>query len=520
MYRILSASKDSYITNKYVAGQQCTTSNVGQAGTLDLFKLYNETTIPGITSSIVESSALLVAFDYSNIESTPFVDITHPSFKCFLHLKNVYGGQTTPSNFTVEIWPLSKSFDEGRGSDVVAFRDLDTCNWISASSDAAWESPGASLSGTLGDTCDILVGTGLGARAFFERGDEDLFVDITEHVSASLAGLVTNHGFRISLSSSLEADTNTYFVKRFGSRQAFDRSLQPRIVVKSTSDILEDSSGFPLLNVSQSLFTYNQVADTYVNFFSGSSEITGPDCVLVKLEASKSFTYTTSSFSISHNATINHLTKSLATWTTQFSGSQLTSSFGTTIPGTYKSDMLVSTFEPSLRDYLSGSNSIEFKVSWTSLDGTVVYAQDYAIFNNVQGGFSNIQPKNWVLNITNLQQTYSKNVQTPTRLRVFIQNYDLTNALTKLPARTGSQIVKNLKWRLIEAYTKKVVIPFDSGTRLSYDRDGMYFDLWSSDLDLGQVYQIDFLVDSANTNTTPGEQTLLTNSAFRFKIVN
>ena len=168
---------------------------------------------------------------------------------------------------------------------------------------------------------------------------------------------------------------------------------------------------------------------------------------------------------------------------------------------------------------MSGSTALELKVTWTSLDSSVIYAEDWAYFNNLQGGFGNIQPKNWVINITNLQQTYSKNVTTPARLRLFIQNYDLTNALTKLPSRTPSQIVKNMKWRLIEAYTKKVVIPFDPCTRLSFDRDGMYFDIWTSDLDLNQVYQIDFLNDVDNS-LTPSEQTLFQNSAFKFKIVN
>ena len=267
--------------------------------------------------------------------------------------------------------------------------------------------------------------------------------------------------------------------------------------------------GFPLFNVSQSLFVYNQVNGVYSNFISGSTSLSGQDCLLLKLEASKSFTYTTSSWSTSHSASINHLTRSVASWSTQYSGSQVTSSFGVGIPGTYKSDMFVSTFDSSLRDYLSGSTAVELKVTWTSLDSSVVYAEDWAYF----------QPKNWVINITNLQQTYSKNVTTPASLRLFIQNYDLTNALTKLPSRTPSQIVKNMKWRLIEAYTKKVVIPFDPCTRLSFDRDGMYFDIWTSDLDLNQVYQIDFLNDVDNS-LTPSEQTLFQNSAFKFKIVN
>ena len=43
MYRILSASKDTYITNKIINSKfRATDANVGQAGTLDLFKLYAE----------------------------------------------------------------------------------------------------------------------------------------------------------------------------------------------------------------------------------------------------------------------------------------------------------------------------------------------------------------------------------------------------------------------------------------------------------------------------------------------
>ena len=46
MYRIISASKDTYITNKIINNAfKAEDANVGQAGTLDLFKLYNESLI-------------------------------------------------------------------------------------------------------------------------------------------------------------------------------------------------------------------------------------------------------------------------------------------------------------------------------------------------------------------------------------------------------------------------------------------------------------------------------------------
>ena len=43
MYRILTASKDTYITNKIINNSfRATDANLGSAGTLDLFKLYDE----------------------------------------------------------------------------------------------------------------------------------------------------------------------------------------------------------------------------------------------------------------------------------------------------------------------------------------------------------------------------------------------------------------------------------------------------------------------------------------------
>ena len=67
MYRILSASKDTYITNKIINNTfRATDSNVGQAGTLDLFKLYNENTLTG-SSEQTELTRLLLQFDLGKV---------------------------------------------------------------------------------------------------------------------------------------------------------------------------------------------------------------------------------------------------------------------------------------------------------------------------------------------------------------------------------------------------------------------------------------------------------------------
>ena len=62
MYRILTASKDTYITNKIINNSfRATDANLGSAGTLDLFKLYDENTI-GSETKPIELSRLLIKF--------------------------------------------------------------------------------------------------------------------------------------------------------------------------------------------------------------------------------------------------------------------------------------------------------------------------------------------------------------------------------------------------------------------------------------------------------------------------
>ena len=123
MYRILTASKDTYITNKIINNSfRATDANVGKASTLDLFKLYGEST-SGSVASPFELTRALLKFNLNPLRKLTgsFLDIGDSSFKCTLKLFDVYGGQTTPSNFKLIMFPLSRSFDEGVGLNVVDF---------------------------------------------------------------------------------------------------------------------------------------------------------------------------------------------------------------------------------------------------------------------------------------------------------------------------------------------------------------------------------------------------------------
>lgn len=539
MYRILSASKDTYIQNKIVAGERCTTSNVGQAATLDLYKLYDLQTTTStsydpvsgavyytLTSSDVELSRILIKFDYDTLQQITgsYLNTNDSSFKAYLSLKDVYGGQTTPSNFTITLMPLSKSWDEGRGSDVVAYRDLDTVNFISASSTTPWQMSGAmngSVSGTLGDALlDVYVSGNLGSgptaltvTQTFARGDEDLLMDVTTLVSAAMRATspIPNHGWRLSLSVAEETDSNTYFVKRFGAKQAQSTALRPQLIIKY-NDQIQDDIGNPQFNVSQSLFVYNRVDGVAQNFFSGSTEITGTNCLFLNLYAGKYITYTTNNWSTTHSASISHLTRSYYEITQSFTGSQVTIG-GIAETGIYNVNLNFSTVvDGALKNFLTGAKTQEFRYEWFANTGSFVYASGKATWKLPQGSASNFDEENWVVNVTNLKQLYGSTERA--RLRLFILDYNTEQAASRIPLKPKSMIFDNIMWQVRKAYTGEIIIPFDAqATLCSYDGEGMYFNLWMSDLFPGEVYELQFVINHG------GKDCLISKSGFIFKVM-
>lgn len=522
MYRILTASKDTYITDKFIAGSRSLTANVGQAGTLDLFKLYDETTVPGVTSSIVEKTKLLIKFDYSELQTLTgsILDFSSGSFKTFVVLKDVYGGQTTPSNFTIELLPLSKSFDEGRGTDVVAFRDLDVANWLTASlmPVVTWSQPGAGATGSLGEDVDVLVsgnlGTGLqnlGVTQNFNRGDENLKIDVTHLVSASLANIIPNNGFRLSFSQDEEEDNVTRFVKRFGSRHVLNKNLRPELVIEY-GDFINDPGNKPFFDMSSSLYLYNRIKGQNRNLFSGSVEITGANNLLMTLFASKSVKFFTSSFSPSHSASISYLTRSLVHVSRSYSGSQF--SFGN-LPqtGIYFAPFNLSVVEDQeIRTFVSSSSEVYFDVVWSSLDKTVEYARNGIRMKKIEGGFSNAMDINLVVNMTNLKDEY--NAQEIDRIRVFASDYNQELPGYRVPVVLDSVVISDMRWRVVRAFSREIVIPWSASTRMSTDREGMYFDFFFRDLPINEVYEFELLCV-----TDIGRDLSITNRGFRFKII-
>ena len=528
MRRILKCTKDTYITNKYINGTRVTDANVGQGGTLDLYKLFDETNIVGSTTGSVELTRLLLKFDIDQVKSiTGSVDINDRSkFKCLLSLSDIYGGQPTPSNFTVSLFPLALPFTEGRGQDVVGYRDADVANWLSASAGVGWNVTGAYASGTLSvdSNIDYYVSTsnaiaggfGLGVSQDFERGDENLVLDVTTLVSGTIAGYLPDNGFRLSFSTAEENDANTYFVKRFASRHVRDPFLHPTVEVLA-DDSVQDLELAAYFNRTTPLFVYNKVFGTYENFLSGSAEIVGYNTLLLTLIASRSITVSTTSWSETHSASITYNTSSVAYYSTSFTGSQYRTGDQWNT-GMYHADVLLNTTtDTTLATFLSqgDNNSVTFQPVWQSFDKTVTFsAGNGIVFKRIQGTGRNVAERNFVLNITNLKHYYTR--EEKARFRLFIQDYNTELQYSKMPLDLVSEVFNNVHWRLVQAYTRDTLVPFDTvcnSTRLSSDGGGMYFDCYMSDLEPNQVYELEFMI------VENGEQYLVINQGFRFKLI-
>jgi hypothetical protein len=489
MYKIIKADKDAYITDRVVDGERMTSANVGAAGSLDLFKLY------GFTSSgsnpNIELSRLLVHFNLDPVRdliSTNKIDVTNSSFACTLKLFDVNGGQPLPRNFKIVVHPLARSFDEGLGRDVVLYGDSDSCNFLSGSrSQGAWILSGANSGGGSLANVDYItsiisegITSSLEMTQTFTLGNEDLSVDVTKIISASLASIIPDEGFRIALTSSLENDHFSYFVKRFAARTAYNSDKRPQLIVRFDDSIQDDTNELTFDSFN-TIFLYNYVQGRLQNLYSASTMITGSSSLVLKLqtEISGGF-YDVMAFASQHklgNIPVN---------------------------GVYSASIMVSSTTPEIVAKLAQSSSIKFTPIWRSLDDTVSYltGSNVFIYPSDRGSMI-LEPKSYIVTITGIKPEFVPTESTTLRVNIFDASSPKLFKV-KTPVITPGVVVRDVFYSIRDQATDQVMIPFDqvkNSTRVSADSVGMYFKLDVSNLTPGRAYIVDILI-----NTNDNEQ--------------
>ena len=126
------SNADNTITNAFSSTLTLrgTGSNMGQSDILEVFSIYGQA-----NSSSIEKARTLVNFDVSKIKAARDAGTIAESgsTKFFFRLFNAEHGQTLPKNYTLSVFPLSRSWNEGSGLDMEEYSDKDVSNWIFAS---------------------------------------------------------------------------------------------------------------------------------------------------------------------------------------------------------------------------------------------------------------------------------------------------------------------------------------------------------------------------------------------------
>lgn len=479
MFKTFYADKDTYITNRIIDGVRSTKSNVGTAGTLDLFKIYGHS-LSGSSYENHELSRALVHFDLTSLfdlYDSSAIDPTDQSFYATLVLHDVYGGQPTPRNYTLAVCALSRSFDEGLGKDIVFYSDKDSANYVTSSNGNLWLSEGCVLSSSVAtDACDYYIGD-YRATQTFSSGEENLNIDVTTIVSGVLTRTIPDTGFRIAYADNYESDYKTYFVKRFASRHAYDESKHPKLIVGFDDSYRDTSIGMSYDETAR-MFLHNYRSAQPANLFTTTGAVTGSNCIILKLQ-------------LPISGGVHDLI---------FTGSQLYIG-SNPVTGVYYADVYVSSSNSNVitQQALSGSN-LKFTPIWSSTNTSISFKTGSAttVYDNNRSSSRRI-PKSATVTVSGLNATHERDETVNLKVNVFDAESP-TVFLVKTPKNspgTFQGFVSDAHYSVRDAITQEVIIPFDTtnnSTRLSGDTDSLFFSLDMSNFVNNRTYVIDIML--------------------------
>jgi hypothetical protein len=202
--------------------------------------------------------------------------IPSSSVSCTLKFFNINHAQTQANDFTVQIYPITTQWTEGRGNRVDSFTHEGVSNWLSASTSAAWTAPGG----------DYLVDSS-SATQYFESGFENLSATLSAMVNNWVSGVSANYGFIIKMDETAESLTSTseqWYRKSFHSRSTNDVLFQPYLEF-AWDDSIQDDRKVGTFGNPMSLYFYNTPNGVYTDIDSITSSFPGTVTISSSLSA-------------------------------------------------------------------------------------------------------------------------------------------------------------------------------------------------------------------------------------------
>jgi hypothetical protein len=201
----------------------------------------------------------------------------------------------------------------------------------------------------------------------------------------------------------------------------------------------------------------------------------------------------TGSFKKTYNVSQHQAgTKQLPNNTSEAAYSYVTGVYSATFAIPF-SDTTVVDFNTTLMQMAARTGSVTFDEYWHSKDRMVTfYTGSMTIRTNTRTAF-NDAGRNLDLIVTNAKSSYNKTERV--RFRVFVREFTTNEKSYRVPYQLKSIVLEDAYYRVIDADTGKIVIPFkknNNATRLSSDSEGMFFDVYMDSVPPGQNYTFEF----------------------------
>jgi hypothetical protein len=294
--------------------------------------------------------------------------------------------------------------------------------------------------------------------ASFETGLEDIDVDVSriveEWIKGPDSGGKSNYGFGIKFTSAFETEEKSFYTKRFFGRDTQFYFSKPVLEARWNSAREDDrgcfyassslASGHDNLNT---LYLYNRIRGRL-----------------------RDIPVAPTSASLRTSATSANLYNAVVT-------KQST--------GIYKADLFLDTTSSTLND-----------VWWMSSSSGIVAYHTGTISVKSFFGYGYNPEENYFLSMPGLKKEYRKN-QTH-RLNLYIREQDWSPNIHTVAVQSPipPTIIHSASYQLRRSIDDYVVIPYGTGstlhTSLSYDVSGNYFDLDTSCLEEGYMYEVQY----------------------------
>lgn len=548
------ATADTTITNAFQSDLQTrgTGSNMGASDALEVFSIYKQATT--ITShadggksvkASQEYARTLVKFTSSLMVADRSGGVVPSDAVYYLRLYNVPHGGTLPTNYSMDVYAIDADWDEGVGLDMEEYKDKGAASWVTRlntpstyatgsitvsvnpatgdtvraaiggywvdaeagvhatntatalSSALAANSNIASLvdigqtagmlditasaaagnnitltisassdegNGTLTKSANSLTGAydytnwtaeGGDMRATkvgtfdFVSGTEDMLVNVTTIVGNWVSG-TTDYGFLIKLSQSYEEEPRSYYTKKFSGRGTEYWFQRPTIEARWDSSKTDDRANFYASSSMRSdnanlLYLYNYQDGTLIN-------LPGSPTVLLKVYSDSDYSVEVTDGTASNDDT-----------------------------GLYSASI---TFD---------STASTAYVKW--YQGSTTYHTESISVSSYTAGTTSVAQQ-YVISLSNLKQKYTRNEDA--RFRLYTRLKDWSPTIYTVASKTvENNIIPNAFYKVERLSDELTVVDYGTGstnhTKLSYDKDGNYFDFDMSLLESGYSYGIKFM---------------------------